>query len=227
MDIQAHADKLNWFHEIDLGNGVITKGAKSREIIKRQADIAFAYGVSGKSVVDIGAWDGAFSFEAERRGASRVVAVDHYCWVGPLRRKACFDFAKRTLASNVEEIICTVEDLSPASHGHFDIALFLGVLYHLRNPFLGLEKAAAMTNGTLIVDTETALDTLDRPAMAFIPGNELNNDPTNWWAPNIACVKAMLTDLGLSKIEVVRHPNPFVPQEINERRGRYMFIAQR
>lgn len=36
--------------------------------------------VEGKTVLDIGAWDGYFSFEAERRGASRVVALDHYVW---------------------------------------------------------------------------------------------------------------------------------------------------
>ena len=36
--------------------------------------------MEGKTVLDIGAWDGYFSFEAERRGASRVVALDHYVW---------------------------------------------------------------------------------------------------------------------------------------------------
>jgi tRNA (mo5U34)-methyltransferase len=36
--------------------------------------------VESKTVLDIGAWDGYFSFEAERRGASRVVALDHYVW---------------------------------------------------------------------------------------------------------------------------------------------------
>ena len=31
-------------------------------------------------MLDIGAWDGALSFEAERRGARRVTALDHYVW---------------------------------------------------------------------------------------------------------------------------------------------------
>lgn len=34
----------------------------------------------GKSVLDIGAYDGFFSFAAERAGAARVVALDHYVW---------------------------------------------------------------------------------------------------------------------------------------------------
>ena len=36
--------------------------------------------LSGQSVLDIGAWDGFFSFESERRGANRVLAVDSFCW---------------------------------------------------------------------------------------------------------------------------------------------------
>jgi len=32
--------------------------------------------LTGKTVLDVGARDGYFSFEAERRGASRVLAID-------------------------------------------------------------------------------------------------------------------------------------------------------
>src|SRR5712691_11038678 len=81
---QAEADALGWYHTIDLGNGVVTKG---------QSDTIPLQGekfpdVKGKSVLDIGAWDGYYSFEAERRGAARVVALDHYVW--------CVDFGART-----------------------------------------------------------------------------------------------------------------------------------
>ena len=34
----------------------------------------------GKSVLDIGGWDGFFAFEAERAGAARVAVIDHYMW---------------------------------------------------------------------------------------------------------------------------------------------------
>ena len=37
--------------------------------------------LSGITVLDIGAWDGFFSFEAERRGAKRVLATDLPAWV--------------------------------------------------------------------------------------------------------------------------------------------------
>ena len=78
-----NVDDINWYHSMDLGDGVITKGGASHETFKGIAERVFKHGVEGKSVLDIGAWDGFFSFEAERRGASRVLATDHFCWSGP------------------------------------------------------------------------------------------------------------------------------------------------
>ena len=81
-ELREAVAKIRWFHSIDLGSGIVTPGYDPST-----AERAKGYGIPedlrGKSVLDIGAWDGFFSFEAERRGASRVVAVDSYCWSGP------------------------------------------------------------------------------------------------------------------------------------------------
>ena len=74
-DLQAQADALHWYHTIDLGNGVVTKGDSAQD-----DGNAILPDVTGRSVLDIGAWDGKYSFLAERAGASRVVALDHYAW---------------------------------------------------------------------------------------------------------------------------------------------------
>ena len=64
-----------WFHTIELAPGLFTPGA---EDTPRKAQlIGLPEDLSGKSVLDIGAYDGYFSFEAERRGAARVLAFDH------------------------------------------------------------------------------------------------------------------------------------------------------
>jgi len=42
-----------------------------------------------------------------------------------------------------------------------------------------------------------------RPAAAFYPGRELNDDPTNWWGPNHAAVEGMLHAVGFARVEVV------------------------
>jgi tRNA (mo5U34)-methyltransferase len=71
---------IRWFHSIDLGNGVRTPGVdRTAQKLKR---LTLPASLSGKTVLDVGAWDGFFSFEAERRGAKRVLATDHYCWSG-------------------------------------------------------------------------------------------------------------------------------------------------
>jgi tRNA (mo5U34)-methyltransferase len=36
--------------------------------------------LSGKTVLDIGTWDGYFAFKAESLGAAGVTALDHYVW---------------------------------------------------------------------------------------------------------------------------------------------------
>ena len=72
-----------WFHSHVFPDGEAVRGEKPIEVLRKEADVVFRHGVAGKSVLDIGAWDGWFSFEAERRGASRVLATDHYCWGGP------------------------------------------------------------------------------------------------------------------------------------------------
>ena len=69
-----------WWHSIDLGEGVVTRGYKTRETLQNELESLRLPDLRGKTVLDIGAWDGFFSFEAERRGARRVVALDHYVW---------------------------------------------------------------------------------------------------------------------------------------------------
>lgn len=222
--MQADADKLKWFHSIDLGGGVVTKGFRSIEGIRENADRFFKYGIAGKTVLDIGAWDGAFSFEAERRQAARVLATDHFCWIGAgWGKKASFDFARAALDSRVEDKTIDVPDISLETVGKFDVVLFAGVFYHLLHPFLMLEKIAPVVGDLLIAETETALDDEDRPAMVFFPGAELNKDATNWWAPNIKCMQAMLGHVGFKRVEV--SPTWGYDGSINHRRGRFTFHA--
>jgi hypothetical protein len=61
-----------WYHSIDLPHGIVTPGHCSPAYISDAADIFFGMGIQDRSVLDVGAWDGAFSFEAERRGAADI-----------------------------------------------------------------------------------------------------------------------------------------------------------
>jgi tRNA (mo5U34)-methyltransferase len=101
-------------------------------------------------------------------------------------------------------------DLSPERTGTFDVVLFLGVLYHLRHPLLALERVASVTRGLLLVETVVDMVGVRHPAAAFYPDRELNDDPTNWWGPNVPAVEGMLRSVGFSSVECVTPP-PSLP----------------
>lgn len=210
-------DQIQWFHSHDFGSGVVTKGSKDPGTLAKEAELIFRYPVAGKSVLDVGAWDGFFSFESERRGAARVLATDHFCWSGEgWGTRDGFDTAHDHFGSRVETLDIDAMDIGPESVGEFDVVLYLGVLYHLRHPFLGLEKVASVTREWLVVETLLDLYTLDRPAGAFYPGTEKHGDPTNWWGLNEPAIRGMLDVLGFKRVEFRPHPysDPNVPDSM-------------
>jgi tRNA (mo5U34)-methyltransferase len=193
--------RIRWRHPIDLGDGLVTPGSDPAPL--RLSGLGLPERLDGLSVLDVGAWDGFFSFEAERRGAERVVATDWFCWGGPgWGTKEGFDLARRVLGSNVEDVEVDVPDLSPEVVGTHDLVLFLGVLYHLRDPLLALERVASVTRGTLVVETLVDMLSTRRPAAAFYPGAELNRDDTNWWGPNPRAVEGMLRAVGFRDVRM-------------------------
>jgi tRNA (mo5U34)-methyltransferase len=200
---------VRFFHSFDLRDGDILRGSGDFKVLHNRATQILAGQTQGKSVLDIGAWDGFFSFEAERLGAKRVLATDHFCWSGPgWGTKDGFDLMHKHYNSEVESLDVDLLDLSPKKLGTFDIVLFLGVLYHLKDPFGGLELAAAMCNEQLIVETHADMLELDEPVMRYYLGDSLNGDPTNFWAPNRACLTDMLHELGFATVEFLKSDGP-------------------
>jgi tRNA (mo5U34)-methyltransferase len=191
--------RIRWFHTIDLGGGIVTPGIETTTAEKLEY-IGLPEDLSGKTVLDVGAWDGFFSFECERRGAERVLATDSLMWRLETG-KAGFDTAREALGSRVEDLEVDVMELSPQRvGGTFDIVLFLGVLYHMRDPMLALEHAASVAGERMII--ETHLDMLQVPtaAMAFYPFDELAGDFSNWVGPNLLAVDGMLRASGFREV---------------------------
>jgi tRNA (mo5U34)-methyltransferase len=207
-ELRDAVERLNWYHRMELPGGVVTPGVS--ETSRGLRRLRLPERLDGLTVLDIGAWDGFYSFEAKRRGARRVVATDSYCWSGEgWGTKEGFLLARTALGLDVEDLEIDVMDLSTASIGRFDIVLLLGVLYHLRDPITALERAADVTASRLIVETQTSLAWLRSPAAAIYPGRELNNDDTNWWALNPAALRGLLRRVGFGRVETVwRTPLP-------------------
>jgi tRNA (mo5U34)-methyltransferase len=204
-DLAAEVARVQWYHTMDLGPGVVSNGVDNTPV--RLSRLAFPADLTGCTVLDVGAWDGFFSFEAERRGAERVLATDFFSWRGGgWGTKDGFNLARRVLGSKVEDMEIDVPDICAETVGTFDVVLFLGVLYHLRDPLQSLMRLGAVTHQLMIVETAVDLMNLREPAMAYYPGAELNGDPTNWWGPNPACVQSMLKTAGIREVRCVyRH----------------------
>lgn len=207
-NIHEKINSKEWYHAIEVAPGITTPG---RYNPKPYLDtMGFPNDFTEKTVLDIGCYDGFFSFEAERRGAKRVLATDRH------PPDHCgFSIAHKLIGSNVEYNIASVYDLSPEIHGTFDVVLFLGVLYHLRHPILALEKIHSVCKEYAFVETHVLDNNLiynqahfklknlhpalvETSIMQFYPNGELNNDVSNWIAPNIKCVEQMLASSGFT-----------------------------
>ncbi len=188
--------KLGYYHSIELPDGRIIPGFQSIETQRsRIAQFPIPQDLRGKRVLDIGAWDGWFSFEMERRGAT-VVAVD-------ATKKTRFLEAKAMMGSNVEHVVADICHLTPRDVGYFDIILFFGVLYHLKHPMLALERVCELATDLVCVESfvidEEPVGTV--PAMEFYEGTQLAGQFDNWVGPNISCLMAMCRTAGFARVD--------------------------
>jgi tRNA (mo5U34)-methyltransferase len=195
QDLQATLDTQGfWFHTFAFTNGCTTKGQDPSE---RKLHALNLPPLSGKSVIDIGAFEGFFAFQAELMGASRVVACDHLVWTWPdFNARSNFELIRGICNSRVEDRVLPVEELTPEKVGEFDITLFLGVLYHAPDMIGYLRNVRSVTREMCVIETLVDGLHIDEPWTAYYPAGSLNNDASNWWGPNIACVLDMLRRVG-------------------------------
>ncbi|HEV2294269.1 MAG TPA: TIGR04290 family methyltransferase [Tepidisphaeraceae bacterium] len=206
-----------WFHNLHLPDGTQTcpdhwlgdfPNFKWQQIADHlPADL------TGWTCLDIGCNAGFYSFELAKRGGV-VLGID----LDPrYLRQAEWARQRFGLADRVRFERMQVYDLAHRV-GQFDLVLFMGVLYHLRYPQLGLDIVAQRVNRLMLFQTLTmpgdavfeqtrdrGLDERDVllepgwPKMAFFE-HEFAGDRTNWWAPNHACAIAMLRSSGMSVV---------------------------
>lgn len=171
----------------------------------------------GGPVVDIGAADGDTAFFMESLGLQADV-IDF----PPTNYNGCqgVKLLKDALGSavNIHEVdLDSHFDLPGTQYG---LAFFLGILYHLKNPFAALENLARCARHALIstrvVRYSAARPRLfgkskdaDRVALHSIPvaylvdAHETNNDPTNYWMFSEAGLLRLLNRSGWDVLDYV------------------------
>jgi tRNA (mo5U34)-methyltransferase len=189
-----------WEHSLDLGHGIRTPGRRSATVLARERSrLGLAPDLTGKTVLDVCARDGFFAFEAERRGAARVAV---------LGATPGFAVAREALGSTVRALDVDFADGDLDALGAWDVVLHLGVLSRMENPLGALRRLAAVTRELAIVETEAVAVPAfeDQAVWRFFPGDELDGDAANWWAPNLPGLGGALTAAGFAGVRGVIGP---------------------
>lgn len=208
----------HWKHTFELIPGVVTPGDWGLTDSANILDTV--YGVpkdlTGMRALDIGALDGVHSFELERRGAS-VTAFDIQS-----PDVTGFNTAKKIIGSNIEYVQGNVYELTHLFKDKYDIILFFGVWYHLKNPVRAFEEVAAVLKdtGMLCAEGEALVDYVEingqpasgaakilaeqmgaseLPISIYYP-KEIKGDLWSWYVPNRACVAAWLETCGMKML---------------------------
>ncbi len=224
-----------WYHRIELPGGIVTPGWApiNRDQYGIPADL------SGARVLDVGAWDGFWTFEALKRGAREVVAIDDFSdYLGALDQRSrpgwqTFDLCRDALGldhATCRRIEMSVYDLTEAVLGRFDVVFCFGVLYHLRHPLLALDRLAAICDQEIYIES-AILDDFSpyrggfgqgypggQMVMEFYPDRQYGNNDTNWWVPSLHCLGHMTRSAGFPEVRGWKLV-PGSPQQLAHCRG--------
>jgi len=138
----------------------------------------------GRRIADLGCGDGELAFFFASLGY-QVVAVDHplYNHNGMRGARAL----KSALGSQVELAEIDLDRPFRLPHESYDVAFFLGILYHLRSPFPVLEELAKRASWCF-VSTRIArcfpggkAMPAGAPLAYLVDETELNNDESNYF----------------------------------------------
>lgn len=220
-----YVDRLEdcfFYHSMDLpGIGLVPAHWDLRG---RFDDYVGGVDVAGKSVLDIGTATGFLSFEAEKRGATRVVSFDmsdpkqqtflpfkdkpsyrdperfaeaHRAEIEQWRN--AYWLCHRLLNSKAEVYYGDIKHL-PAELGQFDVAIVGSVLEHLSDPVTALGSIARLTKSTMVVITPL-LQTDER--IAHFEGRADNPAADfTWWTFSIGTYREVFRMLGFTIVKV-------------------------
>ena len=208
------------YHRYEVEPGLITPGQFLEVKPKLCLDeLGVSPDLSGLRALDIGAFDGPFTFELERRGA-HVTALDIQ---DP--DITVFNAVKEIKDSSANYVRGSIYDAQPADLGVYDIVLFIGVYYHLKNPVLALQRIRSLlaNGGVLFIEGASTTDYLAEqlnnalglpkskvgataaildhlPLSYFDFEHKIYENWTNWFFPTTRCLEGMLLDSGFQNV---------------------------
>lgn len=203
---------IEWYHTIDLGNGIQTPGRFNH--IPLLPDYMLPERLDGMRALDVATMNGFWAFELERRGAREVVALDVEKLgdldIPPIQRARMtpeelavsaggggFQTAKEILGSKVDRRTTTIYNLSPDTMGKFDFVFVGDLLLHLMNPIQAAANICRVTSGVAhIVDCYS-------PYLPKMTMHYLGAEQATWWGISLSALERILRDAGFKKVELL------------------------
>ena len=152
--IQAQIDSVSWYHDFEFPGGLRASTETPDKdfhrsvwrLIERNLD---KVDMQDKSVLDIGCWDGYWSFYAERRGARSVLATDDVSqnWAEGTGLSLARSLFKSQIEVNQQVSVYDIASLDKK----FDVILCMGVYYHLYDPFYAFSQIRHLCHADTVV----------------------------------------------------------------------------
>ena len=205
-----------FYHAMELPEFGLVRG--QWDLRERFDDYVGGVAVAGKSVLDVGTATGFLSFEAEKRGAARVLSFDmsdprqqtflpfkdKLYYRDPARWaeaygaeieqwKNAYWLCHRLLGSKAQVYYGNIYEL-PTELGQFDIALVGSVLEHLSDQITALASIARLTKETIVV-VSPMLQTEERIARFEALASNPEVDFT-WWTYSLGVYREVFGMLG-------------------------------
>lgn len=212
-ELQKAIDDIKWFHRIalpyDEGGTLMTPGIVdycTPEIASKRFGIP--EDLCDKWILDVGAYDGYFSFLAAARGAN-VVAID---LMQPCSNQSHlsdgFLLARKALGGMEKVSFFRKDFVNYAGYVHedfypYDIVFYFGVLYHVDNPIEHLAALRDVTREYALIETAVFRPVWhdDDDVWKFKPGHA--GDPTNKWYGTPKAILNACLHVGFRHAEVI------------------------
>jgi tRNA (mo5U34)-methyltransferase len=205
-----------WFHTFSLDEGSVYTPGVARD--HRYRIPALPEDLGGKSVLDVGTFDGFYAFLAEARGARRVVAIDNEQyrewvrarWGVELEGGEGFRAIAELLGSEVVYRRLDAFDLDQLDE-QFDLILCFGLLHRVESPLrlLKVLRRRLAHGGRAIVETYGVSSAgLERePAICvFEPGEVYARDEFVYWGFAREGLARLARDAGFAGFQPVDAP---------------------
>ena len=203
-EVAARLGNAEWYHRIRIGD-FVTPGHHFEHVwsLIRKSRSHLDY--RGKRVLDLGSWDGLWTFEAEQLGAREVIATEiqtrpfqNFLNCRELIGSQALPFYNVSPYRLTDRLDVVMNSADGETIDGFDIVQYMGILYHLRDPLLALSQIRSVLNpgGSMLLETAVMVDETSPHMVYNHDGSDVfrlySKDMTTWWVPTIKCLRDML-----------------------------------